>query len=630
LNTAQPDLSLSADLAALARDALLDHLARNDPTHALRYLVAALSQRLGGECTLLRQSLHAPGPLPELAEAAGALPLAHLGQHLGWLQLPPGLADSARQAVADMTPTLAALVGRVPRPDSPEHPSHRALTDTTALILAALRGAGTFVWEWQVDTDWLSDIDEGLLLLGYAGRPMGHTQADWNSLIHPDDRVANHEAYLRHERGEVDTYEHVYRALAADGQWRWLLERGRVVERHPDGRPRRMLGTQTDITERRALEQAASQAKDRLMRIAEHVPGILYQFRQAADGSVAFPLVSPRTRALFGIEPTKLEQDALALMRLVHPDDRDMLVERVNESANAGTPWQVDFRIQRRDTGALRWMHGSASPQHQLDGSTLWHGYIEDVTERRELDQARQRAAAEAAANRAKTEFLSRMSHELRTPLNAVMGFTQLMEVDQAEPPSEGQRRRLRLVREAGSHLLQMIGDLLDLTRIEAGHLALALEPVSLRAAVLDALALVRESADRAQLALHVDDGPDTLVLADPTRLRQVLLNLLSNAIKYNRPGGRVVLTVWATADGLAHLRVVDTGVGIAEDDLPRVFEPYHRGQQAQGRVEGHGIGLSVTQALVKLMGGQIQASSTLGQGATFTVALPQASTKAG
>jgi PAS domain S-box-containing protein len=624
LSAVQPNERLAADLATLAREALLDHLARKDPAHALRYLVAGISQRLGAECSLLWRTPCLPGASPDLATAAQALPLQHLGQHRGWLQLPPEVADSDRNAVAELAPTLAALLGRLPRPDSPDHPSQRRLTDTTALIQAALRGAGTFVWEWLVDSDWLSDIDEGLLLLGYAGRPMGHTQADWNSLIHPDDRAANHEAYLRHERGEVDTYEHVYRALAADGQWRWLLERGRIVERHPDGRPRRMLGTQTDITERRALEQAASLAKDRLMRIAEHVPGILYQFLMAADGHVSFPLVSPRTRALFGIEPSTLEQDALALMRLVHPGDRQMLVDSIHQSANAGTPCQVEFRIQRRDNGALRWMRGDASPQHQLDGGTLWHGYLEDVTERRELEQTRQRAAAEAAANRAKTEFLSRMSHELRTPLNAVMGFTQLMEVDQAEPPSEGQRRRLRLVREAGSHLLQMIGDLLDLTRIEAGHMALALETVSLRTAALNAMALVRESAERGQIELQLDEGPDATVLADPTRLRQVLLNLLSNAIKYNRPGGRVVLTAWATADGLAQLRVVDTGVGIAEDDLPRVFEPYHRGQQARGQVEGHGIGLSVTQALVKLMGGHIQASSVLGQGASFTFALPR------
>ena len=503
---------------------------------------------------------------------------------------------------------------------------------TTALMQAALQGTGTCVWEWHIDTDQLSDIDEGFRLLGYAHPSKGNTQADWDALIHPDDREANHAAYLRHARGEVDTYEHSYRALHANGGWRWMLERGCIVERHADGVPKRMLGTQTDITERRQLEAAASDATDRWMRIAEHVPGLLYQFKQAPDGHVSFPMVSPRTRALFGIEPGVLEEDALSLVRLVHPDDKPALMAEVAISAAASSRWQVDFRVHRASDGAWRWMRGDASPERQPDGSTLWHGYIEDVTERRELELARENAAAAAAANQAKTEFLSRMSHELRTPLNAVLGFAQLMEVDQQDAPSDGQRRRLKLIRDAGAHLLQMIGDMLDLTRIEAGGMALTLEAVPLRTAAEEALAMLREVADRAkvQMGLHEEAALHTAdslppALADRTRLRQVLLNLLSNAIKYNRPGGRVQLRCWATPDGLVHASVTDNGLGISEAELPRVFEPFHRGGQAGSAVDGSGIGLSVTQALVSLMKGRIGVTSQVGEGSTFTVTLPAA-----
>ncbi|MGC4078961.1 MAG: PAS domain-containing protein [Rubrivivax sp.] len=492
-----------------------------------------------------------------------------------------------------------------------------------ALFHAALAGTGTFVWGWDLDTDQLSDIDEGLAMLGYQPQDVGHTQEDWNRLIHPDDLAANHEAYLRHARGEVDVYEHCYRIRDAQGRWRWVRERGRIVERHADGRPRRMLGTQTDITELRELADAAQQALERLARIARHVPGTLVQMRIDPERRVTFPYASERCRALFGIEPAELARDGRALLDCVEPDDRAPLRAAIRESARTLEPWRVEFRVRR---GGVRWIRGEATPRRQADGATVWHGYLEDATERRELEQARQDAAVAAAANRAKTEFLSRMSHELRTPLNAVLGFAQLLESDPIEPPSPGQERRLKLIREAGEHLLQMIGDLLDLTRIESGGFELRLAEVELRPLADEALAMVAASAERARVTLALTDaGAGAVVRADRTRLRQVLLNLLTNAIKYNRPGGRVELEIAASDGPWRRFIVHDTGIGIARDERERLFEPFYRGRGVRGRVEGTGIGLALTQDLVALMAGRIEVESEPGAGSSFTVTLPAA-----
>jgi signal transduction histidine kinase len=215
------------------------------------------------------------------------------------------------------------------------------------------------------------------------------------------------------------------------------------------------------------------------------------------------------------------------------------------------------------------------------------------------------------------------MSHELRTPLNAVLGFAQLMEIDQAEAPQPGQQRRLKLIREAGEHLLHMINDMLDLTRIEAGGMVLQSEGVALRALVLQTLELVQALADQASLRVRLEPGAEVTVLADRARLRQVLLNLLTNAIKYNRSGGQVVVEVSLAGTDRALVTVRDSGLGISEADLPFVFEPFRRGAQAAGPVDGAGIGLSVTQALVQLMGGSIHVSSTAGVGSVFSVELP-------
>jgi hypothetical protein len=222
------------------------------------------------------------------------------------------------------------------------------------------------------------------------------------------------------------------------------------------------------------------------------------------------------------------------------------------------------------------------------------------------------------------------MSHELRTPLNAVLGFAQLLELDRAEPLGADQRRRVRLIREAGEHLLRMIGDLLDLTRIEAGKLPVQIDAVPLPALAEEALELMRPQAAAAQVRLTLlPAAAAPAAQADRLRLRQVLLNLLGNAVKYNRPGGSVELEIASAAaeDGSPQvtLHVRDNGHGIAEADLPRLFEPFNRLAQARSGIEGSGIGLAVTRALVLLMHGRIDVRSEPGRGSTFSVTLPAA-----
>jgi PAS domain S-box-containing protein len=624
---APPAEAAAADLAArlrrIAHDALLDQVERGDPRHALQRLLKALQplpgRRFGVQALDERGGVLWSEAVPADAVPAATIDVPHLGGIVGRLLVPaPAGAPAAglRDELDPLMPALGALLRACAAPPDAGH---------MALVRAALAGADTFVWEWDLDSDRLGDIAEGLRQLGYAPGELGDTQDDWNALIHPEDRAANHEAYLRHASGEQEIYEHVYRARAADGSWRWLMERGRIVERHADGRPRRMVGTQTDVTERRAVARAASEATRRLERIAGQVSGMLYQFEMRPGRKGQLTYVSERGQYLFGLPLEAALEDIEQVWDLIEVEDRKLMAQALKVSAANLTEWRCEFRARRAD-GQMRWMLGNAMPEKLADGRLVWYGYLEDVTERRELEQARRDAAVAEAANRAKTDFLSRMSHELRTPLNAVLGFAQLMEIDRSEPPAEGQRRRLAMIRDAGEHLLHMIGDLLDLTRIESGGMTLQPEPVPLRALAAQALEMVRDSADKAQVTLALADGGDALVvLADRTRLRQVLLNLLSNAVKYSRPGGRVELRVAAGADGLPTLTVADTGVGIAEDELPLVFEPFQRGRQARGGIEGAGIGLSVTRALVQLMGGRIAAHSRLGEGSVFTVALPAA-----
>jgi PAS domain S-box-containing protein len=619
-------------LLSLAHDALISHIERGDARLSLRRLVSLLGAALGCACCVEglptdRGALFREGR--PLAPKAHALPLQRMGRTVGFLRVDADAVGlDSLDALQAVLPALTLLLhqARVDEEAAGLSPSSGKASDGDThadMIRGALAGADTFVWEWTVQNDVLTDIHVGLGMLGYDTSVLtGHTQDDWNRLIHPEDREANHEAYLRHERGEAPTYEHAYRIQAADGDWLWMLERGRIVERDASGRPLRMLGTQTDITLRRAQELAAQQATERLVSIARSVPQVLFQCRDLPDGQREFLYVSEHSRDVLGLEPAALLAHGESLQALIHPEDR---ASAAAMSLLPGSGHLVnEYRFVRPD-GATRWLRVTSTGQQQADGSTLWHGSMEDVTERRALEHSREEAAQAKAASLAKTQFLARMSHELRTPLNAVLGFAQLMEIDQTEAPQPGQQRRLKLIREAGEHLLHMINDMLDLTRIEAGGMVLQSEGVALRALVLQTLEMVQALADHSALRLLLAPGAELTVLADRARLRQVLLNLLTNAIKYNRPGGQVVVEVGPAGPGRALVTVRDSGLGISEADLPFVFEPFRRGAQASGPVDGAGIGLSVTRALVQLMGGQIDVSSTASVGSVFSVELPLA-----
>jgi two-component system sensor histidine kinase/response regulator len=379
-------------------------------------------------------------------------------------------------------------------------------------------------------------------------------------------------------------------------------------------------------------------------------------------------------------EITGLPPEALGEARwldLIEREDEAALLARrdLERALLQRSRFGCELRL-RSPQGRCAWVHLLFSPLGpQSEGSFV--GTLSDVTARREADEALQRAhdeleqrvesrthelaqansvleeargeaekarsRAEAAqaeaenANRAKSEFLSRMSHELRTPLNAILGFGQLLEIDDL---SEDQHDNVRHILGGGRHLLSLINEVLDISRIESGSLSLSPEPVSLREAVSESLQLMQPLAVPRQVSLETewdpaldsDGGP--YVTADQQRLKQVLLNLFSNAVKYNRDGGsvRVRCVLGPIADSsdpaaarMVRLEVCDTGHGLSPDKMERLWQPFERLGAEHGSIEGTGIGLALSKRLVQMMKGRVGASSVEGQGSIFWIELPQA-----
>jgi CheY-like chemotaxis protein/nitrogen-specific signal transduction histidine kinase len=247
---------------------------------------------------------------------------------------------------------------------------------------------------------------------------------------------------------------------------------------------------------------------------------------------------------------------------------------------------------------------------------------LRDVTAEMRAAEALTMAKQEAErANQAKSEFLSRMSHELRTPLNSVLGFAQLLELDDLTPQ---QADNVQRILRGGKHLLGLINEVLDLARIEAGRFTMSPEPVRIAEALRDALDLVHPLAQQRSVTISADGvlRCDRHVKADRQRLKQVLLNLLSNAIKFNRNGGAVLLAWEETATNGLRLEVADTGSGIAPKDLQRIFNPFERLGADLSGIEGTGLGLALTKRLVEAMGGTLSVESVVGLGSRFCIEL--------
>jgi PAS domain S-box-containing protein len=346
--------------------------------------------------------------------------------------------------------------------------------------------------------------------------------------------------------------------------------------------------------------------------LVDGIPAVTYVARRSEPG---LTYVSPQVEALTGYPARRWVREAPDLWAgLIHPDDRAGVLAARERLDRAGEPLDVEYRLYSRDRRLL-WVQEQARALPDDKGrDELVQGVIVDITDVK---------AGEAARKEKEAHFLATMSHELRTPLNSVLGFTQLLESEQFGALTDRQRRYVENIEASANQLLELINDVLDVSKIRAGEFDVSLAPVIVEPAVEAVIAKMAPlaAAKRIQLTMQVEAG--LVVQADPRRLQQVLLNLVSNSIKFTLEGGSVAL-VCTRAGELARLAVADTGIGIAPADHQRIFHDFTQVDGTLTRQQsGTGLGLPLSRRLVELMGGSLRVQSKLGVGSTFTVELP-------
>jgi PAS domain S-box-containing protein len=481
----------------------------------------------------------------------------------------------------------------------------------------ALRAIREGVYDWDIANNTIYYSDRVRHVVGMPPELL-RTPKDWRSRIHPEDLPRYDAGIIAHLKQQTERFECDYRYQALDGSWHWARQHG-IAQRDANGRAVRMIGSTGDITRLKHAEEALRQSEERYSIATTVATEGIYEW-DVLTGALH---ITEHAQAFFAHAGP---QTAAAWSSLVHPDDFPGYRQAIVEHFKGLTPrLEHEYRIASA-AGEYRWVIDRAIAVRDTSGRvTKLIGAVTDVTRRKlaELELRKAREQAEAAS-REKSRFLANMSHELRTPLNAIIGFSEVLKDGMFGEMNAKQTEYVKDIHESGQHLLSLINDILDLSKVEAGRMELELSEFDLGAALERALALVKERAQRHGVRLNLELAAGSAALrADERKFKQIMLNLLSNAVKFTPQGGSVSVSARRNGGGI-EIRVSDTGVGIAPEDHAALFEEFKQvGGDARRKAEGTGLGLALTKRFIELHGGAIRLESAPGAGSTFTFTLP-------
>ena len=521
------------------------------------------------------------------------------------------------------------------------HPDQSVLLKDPELLKEVLDRYGRLLrcddyafWEWGISDN--TYCCGGLFWekLGYREVNDAVTTVDnIQEYIHPDDFGYVNSTIVRHLRkgGPINM---VYRLKAADGTYHWTQAAASSM-RDDNGRVTKITGINFDLTHLKDTEKALRLSEARHERVLSAANDGIWEW-SATDANE-----NPKKAGLIGVFHTSYScwtplgyteeevdsiphHERLPIWRShIHPHDLHFFTDQLKHYVRTREPFDIEYRMFG-ENGRLFWIRSRGRGVFNTFGRMiLFSGINIDITREKEAEERVRRAKEEAErATKIKSRFLSSMSHELRTPLNSILGFSQLLSADNTM--TEEQRDNAEHIHNAGQYLLRLINDILDLGQVESGKMKLNSSAVRPEEMIQDCFNYVKSEASKKSIQLKFEASglSHKLIHVDSLRLRQCLLNLLSNAIKYNTDKGSVFVDL-TELDGYLDIAIRDTGPGIPEDKLPDLFEAFNRLGAENSMVQGSGVGLVITKQMVEQMGGQLNYSPAVGQGACFKMSFP-------
>ena len=474
----------------------------------------------------------------------------------------------------------------------------------------ALTGSQDGIWDWNIVTNEVFFSSMWKKMLGYADDEISADLNEWNKRVHPDDKKQAYIDVNKHLAGETEYYRNEHRILCKDNTYKWVLDRGKVIEFTKDGKPLRFVGTHSDITERKQAEEALQKERDKSLCILNAIPSGVYIVNKQFDIEYVNPVLTKEFGSVNGRKCYSYFHDRT-----------EVCLWCKNEQVFAGESVNWEFYVPLHD----KYYDLFDTPIKNIDGSISKFEILHDITERKQTEIALKKAKEEAdSANRAKSEFLANMSHEIRTPMNAVIGFSDLLA---SKITDKKQKNYLDSIQTSGKSLLTLINDILDLSKIEAGLLEIQYEPVQLQVIFteLQQIFKLKMAEKNLDLMMEIDKSLPLTLILDEARLRQVLLNLMGNAVKFTE-SGYIKLCAKAFANHKQIdliLAVEDSGIGIPADQQAVIFESFKQQDgQSTRRYGGTGLGLAISKRLVEMMNGHFSVTSVPGKGSRFEITL--------
>jgi len=440
-------------------------------------------------------------------------------------------------------------------------------------------------------------------------------------MLHPNDQEREEEDFKLLTRGQKNAYRSFSRIRTADGTFR-AVELAVSMIRQDENQNLRVVGTLTDVEERRRAERALSEAEKKYRTIVENAAGGIFQL--TPEGM--YLNVNPAFARILGYDgPEEVLRDVKNANEAVYADTKQRM-RFIRELESKGTINNHEVEVERKD-GSTIWVNENVRVVRDDQGNILYYeGSLEDITHRKEAEIKLHEAKVQSdLANRAKSEFIANMSHELRTPLNAIIGFSEIIKNEAfGELANKEYLGYANDIYDSGRGLLKVINEILDISKIEAGDRQLNESVVDISKAVQNALDMLAAKIDHNDMAIAntLKDVPE--IIGEELALKQVVLNLLSNAVKFTPAGGRVTISHQIDHDGQFRLSFTDTGIGLDEEEIEKALSPFGQVDSSLSRSgSGTGLGLTLVDALLRMHDGELELFSKKGIGTTATIILP-------